>query len=149
MQESERLQSYFDEIEKKTMVAYKLASVARKKGYDPEDKVNIPVTRNMAERVEGLISVVIPQIIGSGVSKRIKELEEKYGFLDWRVSLVIAEEIAKQKFCKFRDEKEAIITGIRVGFTYHTLGTVASPIEGLTDIKLRKNKEGKHYFALF
>ncbi len=149
MQESQRLQAYFQELEKKTMEAYKSASSAKKKGYDPEDRVDIPITRNMAERVEGLVSAVTPQIIGSGVSKRIKELEERYGFLDWRVSLTIAEEIAKQKFCKFKDTKEAMITGIRVGFAYHTLGTVASPIEGLTDIKIRKNKLGKPYFALF
>lgn len=149
MQESERLQGYFQEIEKQVGAAYRAASNARKQGYDPEDRVDIPITKNMAERVEGLISIVTPQIIGSGVSKRIKELEEKYGFLDWRVSLTIADEISKQKFCAFKDEKEAMLTGIRVGFAYHTLGTVASPIEGLTDIKIRERKDGKKYFALF
>ena len=40
---------------------------------------------------------------------------------------------------KFKDKIEAIETGIRVGLAYHTLGTVSSPIEGFTKIKIRKN----------
>lgn len=141
--------NYTKEIEEKLKDAYKTAQSARKKGFDPIEEVDIRFARDMAERVEGLVSVVIPQITGSGVTKRIRELEKKYGALDWRVSLVIAEEIAKQKLCKFKTEKEAIEAGIRVGFAYHTLGTVASPLEGFTELKIRNRADSKPYFAIF
>jgi len=102
----------------------------------------------MAERVESLISVVVPQIVGSGVSTRIKELEASYGSLDWRVALTIAKEIATEKFCSFKDKKEAYEVGIRVGLAYLTMGTVASPIEGFLEIKIKKRADGKEYWAL-
>jgi len=147
-QTSQEIELYFKEIDDKLKRAYKLANEARKKGYDPESKVDIPLAKNMAERVEGLISTVAPQIVGSGISKRILDLEKKYGALDWRISLIIAEEIAKEKFCGFKDKKEAMEIGIRVGFAYHTMGTVASPLEGFVGLDIRKRKDGKEYFAL-
>jgi DNA polymerase II large subunit len=143
------MKKYFEEIDHKIELAYKVATEARKKGYDPLSKVEIPVAKDMAERVEGIISTVAPQIIGKGIPKRIRDLEKEYGILDWRVSLIISEEVAKEKFCKFKEKMEAIEVGIRVGFAYHTLGTVASPLEGFTGIKLRKREDGEDYFSVF
>jgi DNA polymerase II large subunit len=143
------MENYFEEIDQKLKKAYKVATEARKKGYDPEPKIEIPVAKDMAERVEGIISTVAPQIINKGIPKRIRDLEKKYGILDWRVSLIISEEVAKEKFCKFDDKIEAIEVGIRVGFAYHTLGTVASPLEGFTKIIIGKTKDNKEYFKLY
>jgi len=149
IQESERMKVYFKDMDKLIREAYKIAEEAKKKGFDPSDKVEVPSVKNMAERVEGLVSVVAPEIIGSGISERIKELEQIYGSLDWRISLIIAEEIAKGKFCKFKDKKEAMEVGIRVGFAYHTMGSVASPIEGFVEFKINKTKDGKEYFDIY
>lgn len=146
---SEEMGRYFQEIDDKITNAYNAASAARKKGYDPEEKIDIPLAKNMAERVIGLISAAAPQIVNTNVSKRITELEKKYGVLDWRISLIIALEIAQEKFCKFKDKKEAMEVGIRVGFAYHTLGTVASPLEGFSELKIEKTKDGKDYFKLY
>ncbi len=146
--ESEAIKKYFSGIEGEIDWAYEVANTARKLGYDPEKKVDIPVARNMAERVEGLISAVAPQILGSGIKKRIQELEKNFSFGDWRISLVIAEEVAREKFCKFKDLKEAIETGIRVGFAYHTNGIVAAPLEGFVEINLKKRRDGKEYLAM-
>ncbi|MBU3941299.1 MAG: DNA polymerase II large subunit [Nanoarchaeota archaeon] len=148
IQTSPEMELYFNEIDSKIKTEYNLANKAKKKGYDPEIKVDIPLAKNMAERVEGLISTVAPQIIGSGISKRILDLEKKYKAMDWKISLIIAEEIAKEKFCKFKDKKEAMEVGIRVGFAYHTMGTVASPLEGFVGLDIRKRRDGKDYFAL-
>jgi DNA polymerase II large subunit len=146
---SKEIGKYFQEIDDKINTAHKIASEARKKGYDPEEKIDIPLAKNMAERVTGLISAVAPQIVNTNVPKRITELEKKYGVLDWRISLIIAEEIAKEKFMKFKDKKEAMEIGIRVGFAYHTLGTVASPLEGFSHLNIEKTKDGKDYFKLY
>lgn len=136
------------DITKKIDVAYDIANKARAKGYDPEETVNIPLAKDMAERVEGLVSVAVPQITNCGITKRIKELEAVYGKLDWRVALAISLETTQQKFCKFETEKEAIETGIRIGLAYLTLGIVASPLEGFVGIKFRKRMDGKEYFSL-
>ncbi|MBI2656032.1 DNA polymerase II large subunit [Candidatus Woesearchaeota archaeon] len=128
--------------------AYAIANSARSKGYDPEDTVGMPLAKNMAERVESLVSVAMPQIINKGIPKRINELEDKYGKLDWRVALTISLEAAEEKFCAFSTKKEAFETGIRIGLAYLTLGVVASPLEGFVELKIKKRNDGKEYFAL-
>ena len=142
------MEEYFEEINKNVKTLYEIAEKARKQGFDPADHVEIPLARNMAERVEGLVSVIAPQIKNSGVVKRIQELEEKYGAQDWRVALQIALEVAQEKFCKFKDKKEAMEVGIRVGFAYVTVGVVASPLEGFVELRINKRRDGKEYFAL-
>ncbi|MFH1669949.1 MAG: DNA polymerase II large subunit [Candidatus Woesearchaeota archaeon] len=146
---SQNMQRYFDELQKKCKEEFDIASRARLKGYDPDTKVEVQLASNMAERVVGLISVVAPQIVGSGVVERIIELETKYGVLDWRVALQISLEVAEEKYCKFKNKNEAIEVGVRVGFAYGTVGVVSSPIEGLISIELKQRRDGKgEYFCL-
>ncbi|MEM3126980.1 MAG: hypothetical protein QW331_02850 [Candidatus Woesearchaeota archaeon] len=147
MNESKEMESYFELLRKEILKAYELANKARSKGYDPEEKVDIPLAENMAQRVEGLISIVAPQLIHSGVTERILELEKIYGPADLRVSFIIAEEVAKEKFCKFKDKREAMEVGIRVGFAYHTNGIVAAPIDGFVELVIKKRMDGREYFA--
>ncbi|MFH1637740.1 MAG: DNA polymerase II large subunit [Candidatus Woesearchaeota archaeon] len=146
---SEEMEKYFSKINAEVEEAYEIANKAKSKGYDADDEVQVPLAKNMAERVEGLISTVAPEIIGKGIPERIAELEKQYGSQDWRVALKIAEEVAEEKLCKFEDKKKAIEVGIRVGFAYVTVGVVASPIEGLVELRLNKRKDnGKEYFCL-
>jgi len=100
-QASPTIEKYFESIEKTVDQEYKIAGAARLLGHDPEKRVDSPLARNMVERVEGLISAVAPQLIGSGVTERMFELEKQYGVLDWRVSLVIAHEVGEQKLTLF------------------------------------------------
>ncbi|MBI1934916.1 DNA polymerase II large subunit [Candidatus Woesearchaeota archaeon] len=133
-----------EEIEK----CYAIASEARSKGYDPEPIVCAPLAKNMAERVEGIVSVVVPQLMNSGIPERIKELEAIYGKSDWRVALSISLEVSQERFCKFDSQKIAMETGIRIGLAYLTLGVVASPLEGFVELKINKRRDGKDYFSL-
>ena len=145
---SDEMLAYTDSIFSKVQEAYVLAREARAKGYDPEQDVDIPLAKNLSERVEGLVSAAMPQIKGKGIPQRIEELEKKFGKLDWRVALQVSLDVAQQKFCPFETEREAMETGIRIGIAYLTLGVVASPLEGFVELKLKKRKDGKEYFAL-
>jgi DNA polymerase II large subunit len=144
-----KTEEYFELIEKKTKEVYSIAAQAREKGLDPMPKVEIPLAMSMAEKVVGLISAVYPQMEDSGITQRILELEKTYGKLDTMVAFKIAEEVAKQKFCKFSTLPEAIEAGIRIGFAYTTLGVVSSPIEGFTRLELKKTHDGKDYFCAY
>jgi len=137
---------YFKNLEREVKKVYAMAEEAKKTGLDPVDKVEIPLAMSMAEKCVGLISTIYPQMVGCGIDKRIIELEKEYGKLDTTVVFKIAEEVAKQKFCKFATLLEAIDAGIRIGFAYTTLGVVSSPIEGFTGLELGKTREGKDYF---
>ncbi len=147
---SEGMDAYFASLKNGVDEAFSIAAAARARGYDPDGQVEVVLASNLAERVIGLISVIAPQVRGVGIEKRIIELEEQYGKLDWRVALVIALEVAQQKYCAFKDPLEAIETGIRVGFAYVTVGVVSSPLEGFTKLELKKRNDGKgEYFSLF
>jgi DNA polymerase II large subunit len=143
-----KIGKYFSYIDEYVDKAYEIAKKAKSKGYDPNDFVEMPLAKDISERVEGLVSVAAPQLLGSGVAQRIKELEEKFGKLDWRVSLQIALEVAQEKFCKFKDKKEALEIGVRVGFAYLTLGVVSAPLEGFIGFEIKKRRDGKEYLAM-
>ncbi len=140
-------EKYFKNLKSQVDVIYSIAEDARAKGLDPVDKVEIPLAMTMADKVVGLISTIYPQMRDSGIAKRILNLEKKYGKLDPTVVFKIAEEVAKQKFCKFSNLLEAIDAGVRIGFGYITLGVVSSPIEGYTGLELGKTRDGKEYFV--
>ena len=130
-------------------LAYDTATRARYRGLDPVDGVEIPLAKNMAERVEGLIAAVAPQVKNAGIVERIYELENLYGKLDWRVAFTVSKEVAQEKFCKFKDKIESMEVGLRIGLAYLTNGVVASPLEGFTKLELKKRRDGNEYFCLY
>jgi DNA polymerase II large subunit len=136
---------YFENFKSEVDKVYEMANVARAKGYDPVDGVEIPLAMSMAEKVVGLISTIYPQMMNSEIAPRILELERQYGKLDPTVVFKIADEISDQKFCKFESVLQSIDAGIRIGFAYQTLGVVSSPIEGYTGIEVDKTRDGKEY----
>ena len=140
---------YFKDIENGTKAVYEIAEKAREKGLDPVDKVEIPLAMTMAEKVVALVSTIYPQMQGAGIDKRILELEKEYGKLDVAVVFKIAEEVSKQKYCRFESLLQAVDAGIRIGFAYTTLGVVSSPIEGFTELKLGKTRKGEDYFVAY
>ena len=141
------MENYFSDIDSKLAKCYKAANKARALGFDPEDKVDIPLAKNLAERVEGLISAVKPEIISSGLAQRIEELEKEHGVLSLGVAMIIAHEVSEGKFCGFNGKLQAMETGIRTGFAYLTTGVVSAPLEGFTELKIKKRADGKEYFA--
>ncbi len=141
------IQQYFEKLSEEVNLNYGAAEEARSKGLDPVSKVEVPIATSLAERVIGLVSVLYPQVENSGITGRIAELEKEYGPLDPAIGLKIAEEIAKEKFCKFSSHLEAMEAGIRVAMGYLTLGYVSSPIEGFIQLKIKKTLKGEDYFA--
>lgn len=139
-------EKYFEDFKNEVNKVYKMAGKARSQGLDPESFVEIPIALSMAEKVVGLISTVYPQVVNSGITERILELEKEYGQLNPTIIFKIAEEISENKFCEFNSQIEAIDCAIRIGFSYFTLGVVSSPIEGFTGIKLGKTRDDKEYF---
>ena len=61
---------YFESLEEETNNLYDIAKEARSKGHDLELEPEIPLTKDLAERVEGLVGP-------KGIDVRIKELEKK------------------------------------------------------------------------
>ncbi|MDD5193397.1 MAG: DNA polymerase II large subunit [Candidatus Nanoarchaeia archaeon] len=142
-------EQYFEDLGKDIQKNYDVAKLARAKGLDPKDEVEVPLALTMAAKVVRLIATIYPQLDREDIINRLLELEKQYGALETSVSLKIAEEIAQQKFCTFNTQLEAMDAGIRVGFAYTTLGVVSSPIEGYTGIKIGKTAKGEDYIKAY
>jgi len=143
------MKNYFESIEKETKRAYETAGLARSKGFDPEPEVNIPIARDLAARVEGLVGTIAPELIGSGLADKIRILEKQYGKNDERVALLAGRDIALGNLVKFDQKIKAMETGLRVAIAYLTLGVVTAPLEGLSEVRLKKNDNGAEYFAIY
>ncbi|NPA62687.1 MAG: DNA-directed DNA polymerase II large subunit [Methanococci archaeon] len=136
---SENMRKYFENIVKEVEKLYKIAEECRNKGFDPTDEVEIPLAVDMADRVEGLVGP-------KGVAKRIRELVKELG--KEPASLEIAKEIVEGKFGNFDKEKKAE-QAVRTALAVLTEGIVAAPLEGIADVKIKKNPDGTEYLAIY
>ena len=134
------IKSYHAHLLEELNRAYEIAKKARAKGFDPSTEVEIPIAKNMAERVEQLMKI-------EGLAKRIMELE-KEGLSREEICFKIAEEIVKGKFGAF-DGLTAIDKAIRTAVAILTEGVVAAPIEGIAKVKIDKNHDGTEFLKIY
>ena len=129
---------------------YNNISAEVKRQYDLVGKikpVHIPLASDVADRIEGLLSVLNSNLIRSGLADFIREAEKKYGPNDWRVAIDSAIATADSKFIKFDNIHDAIEMGIRVGLAYITSAIVSAPLEGFVRLEFKKRMDSKEYFA--
>ncbi len=155
---------YFEKLEKETNYLYKIANEARSKGFDVETTTEIPLAKDLAERVEGLVG---PE----GVAKRMKEIEEKNP--NWsreEIAFKLAAEISSQNieednvpntrgkekkvyesFGEIFDSKREQVAdqALRTALAILTEGVVAAPIEGIAKVRIKKNFDGTEYLAVY
>ncbi len=138
---SEEMHSYFISLQNKVDNCYELANNARKKGLDPEFKVEIPQALDIASRVEKLVgpNKIAPKI--REITKKLKNRE--------LVSLEIAKQIVKDKSYNFKRTENALDQAIRTGLAILTEGVLVAPLEGIADVKIGHNKDGSNYVDLY
>ena len=145
-----KTEEYFERIEKNTEKAYDVAEKARNQSKDPEDKIDIPVARDLPEKASSLvIAAMFEELEDQGVAERIRELENEYGKNDERVAFQIAREIAQGDFYEFEELEKACNAGVRVGVSYMTGGITTAPLEGIGDVRIRENNDGSEYLAMY
>ena len=136
---------YFDRLERDTHHLYDIANEARSKGLDVETTTEVPLAKDLAERVEGLVG---PE----GVAQRIKELENDMDRES--VAFEIAAEIASSKFeltgekAKWNEEQRCD-QGLRTALAILTEGVVAAPLEGISQVKIKDNFDGTKYIGVY
>jgi DNA polymerase II large subunit len=120
---------------------YEIANEAHLKGFDVETEIEIPLAKDLAERVEGLVGPV-------GIAKRIKELESEKKSREL-VAFTIAAEIASQEVDKEHSKEQLADQGLRTALAILTEGVVAAPLEGISQVKIKKNFDGSDYLAVY
>ncbi len=134
------IKDYHERLLKELEKVYEIAKKARKKGLDPEPFIEIPIAKNMAERVEKLMNM-------PGLANRILELERE-GVEREKMCFIIAKEIVDGKFGEI-DRLTAIDKAIRTAVAIMTEGVVAAPIEGIAKVKIDRNDDGSEFLKIY
>ena len=136
---------YFEVLEEETLKLYEIAKQARLKGHDIELEPEIPLAKDLAERVEGLVGP-------KGVAARIKELEDDISREE--VAFQIAREIVTKTDVEGKDDslevrEQKSDQAIRTALAILTEGVVAAPLEGIAKIKIKRNFDSGWYLAVY
>ncbi|MEA1870349.1 MAG: DNA polymerase II large subunit, partial [Euryarchaeota archaeon] len=134
-------QSYFDALESDLERAVKIASEARLRGCDPETYPEIPMAKDLADRVENLI--------GIPVADRIRELAYDLKMSREESAMQLGADIAGMRIHAFESRDEAVEMAIRAAVALLTEGVVAAPIEGIAKITVEKNDDGTEFIRIF
>jgi len=138
---SNEMGQYFSDIQNQVDDCYDIAEKARKKGLDPEMFVECPQARDLAGRVEKLVG---PE----GVAKAIRELKSK-GKNDDEIVFQVVKDILDQRIGNIHSLEERVERAIRVGLAIKTMGVVSAPLEGISKILVRNDKQGNKYLSLY
>ncbi|WP_435146686.1 DNA-directed DNA polymerase II large subunit [Halobaculum sp. P14] len=131
---------YFARIEDRLDEAFERAEAARAQGKDPGTDIEIPVARDMADRVENILGI-------PGVAERVRELEGEMSREEAALELVT--DFVEGTVGDF-DSREGKVEGaVRTAVALLTEGVVAAPIEGIDRVELLENDDGTEFVNVY
>src|SRR3989454_800596 len=136
---SEEIRAYFAGLLKQVQATYAIARAARTRGFDPELDVEIPLTDDLASRVERLLENYEVE----GVARRIRELAKTHDREE--LAILVAKEMAVRPATS---KEKAVERAVRVGLAILTEGILVAPLEGLAGVKIKRNRDGSSYVDL-
>ncbi|HMK54037.1 MAG TPA: DNA polymerase II large subunit [Methanobacteriaceae archaeon] len=136
---------YFEILEQETDRLYQIAREARSKGFDMETEPEIPLAKDLAERVEGLVGP-------KDIDKKIKELEDKMSreevaFEIARIIVTTKDVEGKEDELSVREQKAD--QALRTALAILTEGVVAAPLEGIAKTLIKRNFDQSWYLAVY
>jgi len=129
------MEDYFAELEREVMRTYDIAERCRSKGFDIDDHVEIPIAKDLPDRVE--------QLVGPpGIAQVIRDLDDGN-----RESTAIRTSVAIAKGSNASTER-AIDQAVRTGLAILTEGILVAPLEGIASVYLGRNSDGTSYLGI-
>ncbi|SFS37395.1 DNA polymerase II large subunit [Halostagnicola kamekurae] len=138
MREADR--QYFSRLESQLDEAFDVAETAKQRGADPEPEVEIPVAKDMADRVENILGI-------DGVAERVRELEGQMSREE--AALALAEDFAEGDVGDYETRAGKIEGAVRTAVALLTEGVVAAPIEGIDKVELLENDDGTEFVNVY
>ncbi|MFB6112608.1 MAG: DNA-directed DNA polymerase II large subunit [Halodesulfurarchaeum sp.] len=129
-------EQYFAAIESDLEDAFSVAEEAKTRGEDPVPEVEIPVAKDMADRVENLLGI-------DGVADRVRELEGSMSREE--AALALVEDFVSGAVGDFETRQGKVEGAVRTAVALLTEGVVAAPIEGIDRVSLEQNPDGTEF----
>ena len=131
---------YFERIESRLDEAFERAERAKGIGYDPEPEVEIPVAKDMADRVENILGI-------AGVAERVRELEGEMSREEAALELVT--DFVEGTVGDYEGRAGKIEGAVRTAVALLTEGVVAAPIEGIDRVEILENDDGTEFVNVY
>ncbi|WP_435063449.1 DNA-directed DNA polymerase II large subunit [Halobaculum sp. EA56] len=131
---------YFTRIEDRLDEAFDRAEAAKARGMDPETEIEIPVARDMADRVENILGI-------PGVAERVRELEGEMSREEAALELVT--DFVEGTVGDFDSRAGKIEGAVRTAVALLTEGVVAAPIEGIDRVEILENDDGTEFINVY
>jgi DNA polymerase II large subunit len=137
---SERVQKYYAALEEGANAEYAIASAARAKGIDPEPSVEIPLAKDICDRVEGLVG---PKGIAAAMREFMRDHSRE------ATALEACKWIVEGRFDVPKDAAKLAEQSVRTGLALLTEGVVAAPIDGVSGVTIDRNPDGSNYLSVY
>ncbi|MEF8821484.1 MAG: DNA polymerase II large subunit, partial [Halovenus sp.] len=131
---------YFERLESELDEALSIANTARERGGDPKKEVEIPVAKDMADRVENILGI-------DGVAERVRELEGEMSREEAALELV--DDFVEGTVGDFDSRAGKIEGAVRTAVALLTEGVVAAPIEGIDRVEILSNDDGSEFINIY
>ncbi|MDQ3977563.1 MAG: DNA polymerase II large subunit, partial [Thermoproteota archaeon] len=110
---------------------------ARRRGIDVTERVEPKIAFDLSDRVAKMHNIDIAKRLRELLSNTSKE----------RAALKIAEEIALGEYGE-DDLRTRLDNAVRVSLAVVTEGVTIAPLQGIADVQLKKNSNGKEYLSI-
>jgi DNA polymerase large subunit len=131
---------YFERIEADLDAAFDRAERAKRQGHDPEQDVEIPVARDMADRVENILGI-------DGVAERVRDLEGEMSREEAALELVT--DFVEGTVGDYDGRAGKVEGAVRTAVALLTEGVVAAPIEGIDRVEILENDDGTEFVNVY
>ncbi|MCD2199001.1 DNA polymerase II large subunit [Halobacterium sp. KA-4] len=133
-------EDYFASLEAGLDEAFDVAERAKRRGEDPKPEVEIPVAKDMADRVENILGI-------DGVAERVRDLEGEMSREEAALELV--EDFVEGRVGDYDTKAGKVEGAVRTAVALLTEGVVAAPIEGIDRVEVNANDDGTEYVAVY
>ena len=132
----EKIERYRKGLSSEIDRIYEIARRARKRNLDPDGEVEAIPAGDLAARVEGLVGP-------PGIAAKIREHGRG------NLSKIIDSMLDLNSTLPFASREAEIEQALRTSLAIITEGVVAAPIEGISDVKVKRNPDGSEYLSIF
>ena len=133
---------YFERLEDGLEDALSVANEARSRGGDPTESVEIPIAKDMADRVENILGI-------DGVAERVREMEDDPDLSREEAALELAADFADGSVGEYDTRAGKVEGAVRTAVALLTEGVVAAPIEGIDRVELLENDDGTEFINIY
>ena len=130
---------YYSELSRNTYTIYEKAALAKSTLVDSSGIIEPKIAFDLADRVAKMHEINIAEPLRELLKTNSKELS----------ALILSKEIALGKYSPPNTTlEEKLDLAVRVGLAIVTEGVTIAPLQGINEVKIKKNRDGSEYLSV-